>query len=421
MADKHRVAHDAFVAQLNQLRERAGCPTFTQLHLLSKRGFPGEGTRRELVPSTTNEILHGKRANLPAWAWVVSYLAACKDAATQNQLDVHVDTQRWFAHWRSAQDTTPHPANPRPGDTAPTVPVPVPVPAAGHRPALVEDPYPGERPPAPSPGERPSSAPAGHPCFGGEPRAEERPPGVEHGDLAPALAAAAQDDELSLAQAAQCYLEAHGRTGARLFRWAQDGDGDACLQLFLITLLNGWSHESLQWLERAYEARNPDALLLFQAADRRSAAATIACRYGCAYEADGKVSMAALFHGLANAEAEPADPPEPADQRRGKHSRDETGEETGEEARDDGPDVAYWRTHHRPTLEVGALRFPDDYPPPLGAPLPDDVDLHWPSTVTDLTPPPPTWWRDWPPAPQPRPRASGHPELDPDLRSWFSR
>ncbi|GAB2953210.1 hypothetical protein ACFMQL_37540 [Nonomuraea fastidiosa] len=98
MTQPHNPAHRAFIDQLNRLREQAGNPPLSHLRRLSRRRLPNGREGRELAPSTTQEILSGKRRHLPQWSWVVSFVAACHEAAREGNLDLGpMDLAAWSA------------------------------------------------------------------------------------------------------------------------------------------------------------------------------------------------------------------------------------------------------------------------------------------------------------------------------------
>ncbi|NRQ40169.1 hypothetical protein HII36_51355 [Nonomuraea sp. NN258] len=229
----------AFIDQLNELREQAGKPPLPRLRRLSRDPLPNGVKGRELHTSTTQEILAGKRRRPPSWAWVVSYVAACHAAAREGNLDLGpLDMATWNTRWLHAGNA----------DQAATVP--------------------REGPPSPA---------------------------------ATGPAAKSPAEQLTADELVQCYLDSHGRIGARLARLAMDGDAEASFQLALLTLLRGWNHDGESWLGRAVDAGHEGAMALRDAHDLRAQAAEVAYRYGCALEAGGatRASIAHCFYRLA--------------------------------------------------------------------------------------------------------------------------
>ncbi|MGP3921040.1 hypothetical protein [Nonomuraea sp. 10N515B] len=220
--------------------QQAGNPPLSHLRKLSRRPLPNGEERRELASSTTQEILSGKRSRIPSWAWVISFVVACHEAARTGNLDIGpVDVETWRSRWLHTRNA----------DRA-----------------------------AATPGGRPFTAlPAGAP------------------------AAMAPTDRLTVSETIQCYRETHGRIGARLARLAMNGDADACFQLALLTLLRGWGHDGTEWLRRAVDAGHVGAMALQDSRDLREEAAAVAYQYGCTLEAGGttKTSIASFFYRLA--------------------------------------------------------------------------------------------------------------------------
>lgn len=247
MAGHH---HDvaAFVAQLNELRELAGSPSLSELRKLSQGLAEGGRRPRVLAESTTHDILTGKRHGFPSWPWVASYVNACHRAAAETHLDVAElgSISDWNARWRAARTSE---------QTAP---------AAG---SLPDDPVPAPEPTLTSSEEaRPT-------------RKKPDPP---------------------MSVPMRRYLRRFGRTGARLVRQAEAGDAQACLRLWVITLLGDQLAEAREWLNQAAAADNDHAVLLRQHRFHRAAATEYAYQYATAYEADGnKTSIAIFFYQLA--------------------------------------------------------------------------------------------------------------------------
>ncbi|MFE3448721.1 hypothetical protein ACFXJ8_07260 [Nonomuraea sp. NPDC059194] len=240
MTEEHSAAYCASIDQLNELREQAGNPSLSHLRKLSRRPLPNGEEGRELAPSTTQEILSGKRRHPPSWAWVVSFVVACHEAARKGNLDIGpVDVETWRSRWLHTRNAD--------------------------RAAATPD------------GRRVTALPAGGPAA-----------------MAPA-------ELLTVSETIQCYRETHGRIGARLARLALNGDAEACFQLALLTLLRGWGHDGTEWLRRAVDAGHAGAMALQDSRDLREEAAAVAYQYGCTLEADGtiKTSIASYFYRLA--------------------------------------------------------------------------------------------------------------------------
>lgn len=241
MTHEQGAALRAFIAQLNELRDQAGEPSLPFLRKLSRGPLPNGERGRELANSTTQEILSGKRRLPPSWAWVVSFVAACHEAARKGNLDVGpMDMAIWRTRWLHAKNAGRAATIPDGG------PFPVPPAVAG-------------------------------------------------------LATNFPADQLTAEELIQCYLDTHGRVGARLARLAVNGDADACFELALLTLLRGWGHDGMAWLGRAVDTGHEGAIALQGAHDLRKQAADVAYRHGCALEAGGatRASIAHCFYRLA--------------------------------------------------------------------------------------------------------------------------
>jgi tetratricopeptide (TPR) repeat protein len=92
--EEENVAH-RFVADLRELRQRAGRPSLSTLERMS-----GHQLRR----ATVSDVLNNNRVNLPAWAFVAAFVAACRAAADESGLDVAElgTVADWKRHWDSA-------------------------------------------------------------------------------------------------------------------------------------------------------------------------------------------------------------------------------------------------------------------------------------------------------------------------------
>lgn len=84
-----------FVNDLNQLRLRAGRPSYSTLERLSGH---------ELRRTTMSDILNGHRIHLPDWRFVHEFVTACRAAAAENRLAVNElgTVADWKQHWDSA-------------------------------------------------------------------------------------------------------------------------------------------------------------------------------------------------------------------------------------------------------------------------------------------------------------------------------
>ncbi|GAA5074209.1 hypothetical protein HNP84_009469 [Thermocatellispora tengchongensis] len=249
--EDRRAARSRFVAQLNELRSRAGAPSLPMLEKLSERARQQGHQRRVLAKSTTHDILAGRRAQVPEWPWVMSFVLTCQEAAEMNGLDPAAlgSVHDWLARWSVARGEAPDPS-PGLGGHPATL-------SGGHHPAT---PPAGRQGAAPPPG--PESAP------------QPEPP---------------------------AYLERYGRTGVRLLRHARAGSAEACFQLGIITLLDGPPDAAGEWLRRAVAAGHGNAALLLAREDRAALAAELACQYGREYAAYGerKAYLAQFYYRLA--------------------------------------------------------------------------------------------------------------------------
>jgi hypothetical protein len=119
-----------FVADLNQLRQRAGQPSYSTLERLS-----GHRLKR----ATMSDVLNGNRVKVPDWRFIHEFVTACRSAAEENRLYVGQlgTVADWKRHWDGAvngvidarfpghgsqqSDTrapTPEPREEAPGDEA---------------------------------------------------------------------------------------------------------------------------------------------------------------------------------------------------------------------------------------------------------------------------------------------------------------
>lgn len=141
---------DGFIADLKGAWRAVGAPPLTQLESISERVLrqhPGEGVRFVvLAPSTTSEILAGRRKQAPKWPWVLTFLSALRAAAPRGGIDAAVvgDLDEWKRRHEAvlaARDAPPLPARPRGqrrraarGRTGVIDPAPAPGAAAGDDP-----------------------------------------------------------------------------------------------------------------------------------------------------------------------------------------------------------------------------------------------------------------------------------------------
>ncbi|SEK87892.1 sel1 repeat family protein [Nonomuraea pusilla] len=91
-------------------------------------------------------------------------------------------------------------------------------------------------------------------------------------------------------------LQVYGRIGTRLLHRSDLRDGRDCLRLAVIAQLRGWSQEALQWLHRAGEAGQTEAVALLHDARWEEAAVRLAYRYGREYlRAEARRTGVAMF------------------------------------------------------------------------------------------------------------------------------
>ncbi len=84
-----------FVDDLNQLRQRAGQPSYSALERLS-----GHRLKR----ATMSDVLNGNRVKVPDWRFIHEFVAACRSAAAESRLDVDQlgTVAEWKRHWDGA-------------------------------------------------------------------------------------------------------------------------------------------------------------------------------------------------------------------------------------------------------------------------------------------------------------------------------
>jgi hypothetical protein len=84
-----------FVDDLNQLRQRAGQPSYSALERLS-----GHRLKR----ATMSDVLNGNRKKVPDWRFIHEFVTACRSAAAENRLeeDQLGTVADWKRHWDGA-------------------------------------------------------------------------------------------------------------------------------------------------------------------------------------------------------------------------------------------------------------------------------------------------------------------------------
>jgi hypothetical protein len=84
-----------FVNDLNQLRQRAGQPSYSTLERLS-----GHRLKR----ATMSDVLNGNRVKVPDWRFIHEFVTACRSAAAENRIDVDRlgTVADWKRHWDGA-------------------------------------------------------------------------------------------------------------------------------------------------------------------------------------------------------------------------------------------------------------------------------------------------------------------------------
>lgn len=226
-----------FVAQLNELYQRAGPPKLSRLRQLSEQVVVRQGVTglRVLAESTTSDILSGKRTRFPDWPWVASFVTACWMAATETAIDPGQlgSVEEWRIRYRKARS------------------------AAG-------DPVTGD-----------ATAPAGEPAL-----------------VAPVGTGAAAPDGLTPAMR---LLTGYKRTSERLLRAAEAGDAEAAFRLAVLLLCGDRPLEATEWLRRAARAGHAEAAELLHHPRQRAVATRHAYRIGRDYETAGNLPAALAF------------------------------------------------------------------------------------------------------------------------------
>ncbi len=253
-------ARRAFIDSLRKLRRDCGDPSYAELRRLSQQRA-GPGRRLPvLAESTTQEILAGKRVNLPDWPWVAAYAEACRAAAAQFGLDpARLGTiEDWHRAWSVAHD-----ANLPGGTRAAQRPG---IPADQDSSALAQPLPPPQQPPTPAEDEL-------------EYHAEFGPP-----------------DERS--QTLNRYLRIYGRLGGRLLIAAEDGNTGAAYRLGVLLWCDGHRDEGLAWLEQAARAGIAEAAALCNSPSR-TAAAEAAYNLGQVSDHGGDPGAALVYYQRA--------------------------------------------------------------------------------------------------------------------------
>jgi len=92
--DGYRTALDGFIADLNRVWRAVGGPSYAQLEHLSvqvlRQRRSGEVRFVALAPSTTSEILSGRRKQPLKWPWVLTVLTVLRIAAQRGAIDAAV-------------------------------------------------------------------------------------------------------------------------------------------------------------------------------------------------------------------------------------------------------------------------------------------------------------------------------------------
>ncbi|HEX6470640.1 MAG TPA: hypothetical protein VF069_16190 [Streptosporangiaceae bacterium] len=241
-ADRAAALRD-FVAQLNELYQRAGPPKLSRLRQLSEQVVVNQGVTglRVLAESTTSDILSGKRSRFPEWPWVASFVTACWMAATETAIDPGQlgSVEEWRVRFRKARSAAGEPVT---GD------------------ALAA----------------PMAAPPAAPAAGSEPSVPAR---TRPAEITPAMR----------------LLTTYKRTGERLLRQAETGDAEAAFRLAVLLLCGDRPLDATEWLRRASRAGHKDALELLHHPRQQVAAARHAYRIARDYEAAGNLPAALAF------------------------------------------------------------------------------------------------------------------------------
>jgi hypothetical protein len=251
MRDANRAAAlQSFIAQLNELHQRAGPPKLSRLRQLSEQVVVRQGVTglRVLAESTTSDILSGKRSRFPDWPWVASFVTACWMAATETAIDPGQlgSVEEWRIRYRKARGGAGEPVT-------------------GDPPAAPEA-TPAAAPEAAASTEEPAAA-----ATSGSVAARA--------DLTPAMR----------------LLTNYRRTGGRLLRHAEAGDAEAAFRLAVLLLCGDRPLEATEWLRRASRAGHAEALELLHHPRQQAVAGRHAYRIGRDYESAGNLPAALAF------------------------------------------------------------------------------------------------------------------------------
>ncbi|GAA2644624.1 hypothetical protein [Paractinoplanes durhamensis] len=101
-----------FVAELRRLRAWVGRLSLRELSKIAERRRLADGGRTELLPpSTTSEVLAGKRLpRLPRLEFVESYVAGCLSAGKVDEAQIEIELAHWRELWRSLAEPSTAPA-----------------------------------------------------------------------------------------------------------------------------------------------------------------------------------------------------------------------------------------------------------------------------------------------------------------------
>jgi hypothetical protein len=89
--DDYRATLDGFIEDLKRVWRAVGGPSYHELDKLSAKLLRPPGSRGAtfvpLAPSTTSEILSGRRKQAPRWPWVLTFLTVLQTVAEQGAID----------------------------------------------------------------------------------------------------------------------------------------------------------------------------------------------------------------------------------------------------------------------------------------------------------------------------------------------
>jgi hypothetical protein len=104
MPDRDRAALDGFIAELRRVWTLAGPPSYEEFRKLSTRvKGPARADVLWLSPSTTQEILAGRRQQPPKWRWVARFITVLRVAAEDAGIDA--DRIGTLAEWKRKHET----------------------------------------------------------------------------------------------------------------------------------------------------------------------------------------------------------------------------------------------------------------------------------------------------------------------------